>query len=87
MAFDRKLLEILRCPRSGRALRLASDTEQAQVREALEAGRLSAEGADANAVIDQLLITDDGAWAYPVTDGVPVMLVDQALPMRELLDT
>lgn len=45
------LLEIVRCPRTGRRLRMV-------------AGRL---------------VTDDGQWSYPVEDGIPVLLPDEAI--------
>jgi uncharacterized protein YbaR (Trm112 family) len=86
MALDPKLLEILRCPRTGQTLHPATSTELDSVRAAFDAGTLTdAGGATPDRAADALLITDNLEWAYAVDAGVPVMLPDQALAVRAVL--
>jgi uncharacterized protein YbaR (Trm112 family) len=87
MSLDPKLLEILRCPRTGQTLHPATAEELSALRAALDAGDLKdANGGNPEASIDDLLITDNREWAYTVDGGVPVMLPDLALDVRATLE-
>jgi len=86
MSIDTKLLDILRCPRSGQPLHPAKPAELEALRAALADGTLKdAAGAAAIALTDTLLVTDNQEWAYPIEQGVPVMLPDLALAVRSVL--
>jgi uncharacterized protein YbaR (Trm112 family) len=61
------LLKILRCPESRQALRLATDDELST----LNRGR--------ECPVDTALIREDRQKAYPIQDGFPILLVDQAI--------
>lgn len=62
LAWLAPFLPLLRCPASGLPLHLASAQE------------LTARGL---ATDQQMLISQDGAHAYPVEDGIPVLLPAQ----------
>ncbi len=74
MPIDASLLAILRCPKSHTDLRLASQEE---------ADRLYVRWARVSpAVIPTgFLISADGSWAYAERDGVPCLLVDEAIAL------
>jgi len=77
-----ELLGILCCPESHQALQLADAAliEQLNQRIARHEIRNRA-GHPIQAMIDSGLIRADGRWLYPVRNGIPVMLVDEALPL------
>lgn len=62
--FDDEILSLLRCPETGQELRVASETELA----GFPGG--SPEGG---------LLTLDGSRLYPVRNGLPHLVVDEAL--------
>ena len=65
---DPELLALLRCPRTLRPLRRSSPEEQT---------RLAARG------VNEALVTADGAIAYRIHDGIPVLLADEAIPLDD----
>lgn len=78
---DAELLAMLCCPESRQDLRLAEAGEVAKLNEAIRAGQLRNRGGQpVGEAIDGALVRADGRWAYPIRDGIPVMLIDEALP-------
>jgi uncharacterized protein YbaR (Trm112 family) len=77
---DAELLALLVCPETHQDVALTSPGETAQLNEAIRAGTLlTAAGKKVGEPIDGALIRADRAVAYPIRDGIPVMLVPEGL--------
>ena len=77
---DRKLVEILRCPVSRAPVALAPKDRLRALNAAISAGELQhADGRKVEAPLEAALITADGTRIYPVRDGIPLMLADEAI--------
>ncbi len=80
-----ELLEILVCPESKQRLRPADPETLERINREIEAGRLSnRSGARIQEFISEGLVREDGAVLYPVVDGIPVMLLDEAIRLDTL---
>lgn len=83
---DPRLLEILRCPVTHLPLRPLSAPEQQRLREAIAAGGVeNAGGRPVTGAPTDALVTRDGARIYPLDDGIPVLLADEAILAGDLL--
>ena len=81
-AVDPELLEILRCPESLQPVRLADDPVVRRLQEQARQGSLqNLQGEKVVADFEALLLREDGKRAYLVRDGIPVMLIDEALAL------
>lgn len=79
---DAGLLEILACPETHQSLRMAKADELAKLNEAIAAGTQKNVGGEA--VTDRVeagLVREDGTILYPIRDAIPVMLIDEGLPL------
>lgn len=79
---DAGLLEILACPETHQALRVATAEELTQLNAAIAAG--SQKNVAGEAVSDSVvagLVREDGAILYPIRDAIPVLLIDEGLPL------
>ncbi|HZD04575.1 MAG TPA: hypothetical protein VE173_06645 [Longimicrobiales bacterium] len=82
---DAELLDILVCPETRQAVRLADEELVARVNAAIEAGTLvNRAGEKPRAPLDGGLIREDGEVLYPIRDGIPIMLVDEAIVLNGL---
>lgn len=80
MTIDRKLAELLRCPATGEPLHPASRQQIADLNSAAAAGTLQhVDGRPVEHPLDAALVTADGSRAYPVRDGIPVMLEEECI--------
>jgi uncharacterized protein YbaR (Trm112 family) len=81
---DPSLLEILRCPETHQALSIAAPELVARINESISTGRLRNNAGEAvNKPIEGGLIREDRRLMYPVIDGIPVMLIDEAIPLDQ----
>ena len=79
---DADLLKILCCPETHQELRLAEPTVVNELNQQLEAGALINRGGQpVQKKLDGGLIRADGKFLYPIRQNIPVMLVDEAIPL------
>ncbi|HJO03003.1 MAG TPA: Trm112 family protein [Acidobacteriota bacterium] len=79
---DQELLEILACPEDKTPLRLADDKTLAELNEAIAAGTLTNRGGDlVEEPVDAGLVREDGRYLYAIRDDIPIMLIDEAIPL------
>jgi len=84
---SKDLLSILVCPDSHQPLQLADEALLDKVNRAIRAGRLTNRGGQAvSDVLEEGLVRQDAQWLYPVVDGIPVMLVDEAIFIGQLAE-
>lgn len=81
-AVDPELLAILRCPESLQPVRLADDSVVRRLQDQARQGSLqNLQGEKVAADFEALLLREDGKRAYLVRDGIPVMLIDEAVAL------
>ncbi len=79
---DRELLDILACPETKEAVALGSNDLVARLNALIERGALQNRGGQkVEQRIEGVLVRADGKFGYPVRDGFPIMLVEEALPL------
>jgi uncharacterized protein YbaR (Trm112 family) len=82
---SKELLDILVCPEHRTPLSPADERLLAAVNRAVAAGSLKNRGGDrVEKAIEEGLVRDDRAVLYPVIDGIPIMLVDEAIPLDQV---
>lgn len=83
MAISKELLEILACPETRQALSLADTTLLTQLNERIRHGQMSnRRGTAVTEPLDGGLIRADRRYLYPIRDDIPIMLIDEALPLE-----
>lgn len=78
-----ELLEVLCCPADRSAVRLASPAELEMLNARIAGGVRNNGGAAVSDKIEAAIIRVDGTFAYPVREEIPVMLIDEAIPLRD----
>jgi uncharacterized protein YbaR (Trm112 family) len=79
------LLESLVCPENRSPLSVADAALLRRVNDAVRAGRLRNRGGQTlSEPIEAALLRADGAVIYRIQDGIPIMLVDEAIPLTQL---
>jgi len=82
---DAELLSILVCPENKTPVVLADDALVARVNAAVEAGNLKNRAGDkVEERIDGGLVREDRAYMYPIRDDIPIMLIDEAIPLSQI---
>ena len=82
---DPELLEILVCPETKEPVHLADAALLDRLNRAIAENRLSTQGGEpVKEQIEAGLVREDGRILYPVRDDIPVMLIDEAIPLEDL---
>lgn len=82
---DAELLALLVCPETHQDVTLATPGEIAALNEAIRVGRVrTAGGNPVGQPVEGALIRADRAVAYPIRDGIPVMLVAEGLAISQV---
>ncbi|MDH3269868.1 MAG: hypothetical protein OEN56_00960 [Gemmatimonadota bacterium] len=81
---DPKLLDILVCPETKQPLRVADEGLLAKLNASIEAGSLTNRGGESvTSPIPEALVREDGSALYPVRDDIPIMLIDESIPLQQ----
>jgi uncharacterized protein YbaR (Trm112 family) len=79
---DSELLKILCCPETHQELRLADPAVIEKLNRQIAAGAFkNRAGQPVQEKFDGGLIRADGKYLYPIRRDIPVMLVDEAIPL------
>ena len=77
---DKELLELIVCPQTHQALREAPGELLASVNARVARGELKNQGGTKLLVpLEEALVRADGLVLYPVLDGIPMLLVEEAI--------
>ncbi len=84
MPIDQELLAILVCPETRQPIAEASADLLARVNAAVAEGTLKNRGgAQVGDCVEEGLVREDGRVLYVVRDGIPIMLVDEAIDLAD----
>ena len=82
---ERELPAILVCPTDRTPLTKADGRTVTRVNRAIAAGRLvNQAGRPVEQPIDGGLLRSDKTLLYPIFDGIPVLLADEAIPLTQI---
>jgi uncharacterized protein YbaR (Trm112 family) len=82
MAMSKELLEILACPETKQALTFAAPALLERLNNRIREGQLTnRRGTSVTEPIDGGLVRQDGQYLYPIRDDIPIMLIDEAIPL------
>jgi uncharacterized protein YbaR (Trm112 family) len=80
---DAELLKILCCPETHQALAVADPTLIGQLNRRVTAGELrNRAGQPVKEPFEGGLVRADGRFLYPIRQQIPVMLIDEAIPLE-----
>lgn len=82
---DKRLLDIICCPATRLPLELLDSERLSTLNAAIAAGHVRNHGdREVREGLAEALVTRDGKLAYPVRDGIPVLLEDECIDLRRL---
>lgn len=82
---DRELLDILACPENKTPVGPADRELIEKVNDLIENGELRNRGGTlVEKPVDGGLVREDGAYMYPIEDNIPIMLIEEAIPLAKI---
>ena len=85
---DQELLDILVCPETKQPVRLAGTDLLRMLNRAIAAGEVKTrDGQLVGDRIEEGLVREDNGVLYPVRDSIPIMLIDEAIPLDDVVKT
>ena len=83
---DKELLDMLCCPETKEDVFLAEAAMIEDLNRKIEAGRIRNRGGEpVKEKLDSGLIRADRKYLYPVREDIPIMLIDEAIPLEGLI--
>ena len=80
---DADLLKILRCPETRQPLALADAALLSRLNAQIDAGKLNNRaGQPVSRRCDGGLVRQDGQFVYPVCQDIPILLINEAIPLN-----
>lgn len=81
---DQQLLDILVCPETKQPLRVADADVLERLNAAIREGSVADRGGrKLEEPVTEGLVREAGDVLYPIRDDIPIMLVDQAIPLPQ----
>ena len=82
---DKDLLDILACPETKEPVHLADEALIEQLNGLIGQGTVVNRGGDkVDKQMDGGLVREDGTYLYPIEDDIPIMLIDEAIPIAAM---
>jgi uncharacterized protein YbaR (Trm112 family) len=82
---DPELIQILVCPDSKQLLEEAAADLVRRINVAVAAGTIrNRDGEVVREPLDGGLVREDGKFLYPVREGIPIMLIDEAIALGDI---
>ncbi|MDD5675169.1 MAG: hypothetical protein PHC61_13455 [Chitinivibrionales bacterium] len=83
MMVDKELLDILCCPETKQDVTLVDNDLVKKINEKISQGTLKNRGGEIiKEPIDAGLMREDKKYLYPIREDIPIMLIDEAIPME-----
>jgi len=80
-----ELLKMLVCPETRAPLKPVEPTLLDRMNQAIAAGKLKNRGGQpVRGPLEDGLVREDGQVLYPIVEGIPVMLIDESIPLAQL---
>lgn len=85
MSFDKNLLDIICCPVTRQPMEPMSAATLAKLNGLIQEQKIrNRDDAVVAEELQEALVTDDGKIAYPVVDGIPVLLEERGISLGQL---
>lgn len=89
MRIDTDLLNLLACPETRAHLVLASEEQILLINQAIERGELQTRNKERvkGGVDGALFLEGDFSAVYPIRDGIPILLIEEQIDVRNLFNS